>query len=168
MPLTIIMPDGEPLDGLASMLSDKDRRAIAERVRRDYENDRRAKLGGDQTMSTDDRLTSALYAQEQRDKLDKNGDVVGPGLSGKLDHAEMKRGSPLVDFKATSHADMAKQQGPAFLHGDLTGGPQPRTLPVVAAELQHAQEQAARVKPLREELDRLLGRKSRARKAVAK
>lgn len=45
---------------------------------------------------------------------------------------------------------------------------QERTVPVVWAELQHAQEQAARVKPLREELDRLLGRKVRARKAVQK
>ncbi len=43
-----------------------------------------------------------------------------------------------------------------------------RTVSVVAAELEHAQEQAARVKPLREELDRLLGRKSRARKGGAK
>ena len=46
--------------------------------------------------------------------------------------------------------------------------PQARGVAIVAAELEHAQEQAARVKPLREELDRLLGRKSRARKAVQK
>ncbi len=45
---------------------------------------------------------------------------------------------------------------------------QTRGVAVVAAELEHAQEQAVRVKPLREELDKLLGRKVRTRKAGGK
>ncbi len=65
---------------------------------------------------------------------------------------------PIEHFRITSHAEMQRE-----LSKD-----QPRTVSVVAAELEHAQEQAARVKPLREELDRLLGRKARTRKAVAK
>lgn len=40
-----------------------------------------------------------------------------------------------------------------------------RTLAVVAAELERAQLLAATVKPLREELDRLLGKRTRAKKA---
>lgn len=44
----------------------------------------------------------------------------------------------------------------------------PRTIAVVAAELERAQLAAATVKPLREELDRLLGKRTRARKDGSK
>lgn len=42
----------------------------------------------------------------------------------------------------------------------------PRTLASVAAELENAQKVAATVKPLRDELDRLLGKRTRAKKGA--
>ncbi len=140
MPLTIIMPDGEPLDGLASMLSDQDRRAIAERVRRDYENDRRAKLGGDHM---DNIHTAPLGPIEKQDRMQ--------ALT--TDHA--------ADLRR-QHAERLAAQVRREAGGDIKQ--QTRGVAIVAAELEHAQEQAARVKPLREELDRLLGRKTRKAK----
>lgn len=88
-------------------------------------------------MSTDDKLTMALYNQEQRNRFE--GDRI-----------PMASPAGLAEFDAT-----AKQ----------FATPAPvRTLAVVAMEYQNALDAASRVARLRAELDALLPPKPRVRK----
>lgn len=93
------------------------------------------------TMSTDDKLTMALYNQEQRDRSE--GDRI-----------PMASPAGLAKYDAT-----VKYPDPPSI---------PRTLSVVAMEYQNALDAASRVARLRAELDALLGKKPRVRKAAAK
>ena len=62
-----------------------------------------------------------------------------------------------------NHVDQQANQSSA---ATARTGQQPRTVAVVAAELQYAMDYVARVPALRAELDALLGRKPRAKKVA--
>ena len=75
-----------------------------------------------------------------------------------------RKDEPMTNaMNLANHVDQQASQAAATIPHT---GQQPRTVAVVAAELQYAMDYGARVPALRAELDALLGRKPRTRKVA--